>query len=129
MELAWKASVAAYGASSGGLLAKFDRASSSWKTFQPLLTGGFQPFSETLPSSGMTRSGMLFQLPPWAPTTFDNAYGLLPTPMKGRCGPGGSQGCKTARRLIGRDWYTPEEAERLMGFPTGWTELAPVETL
>jgi hypothetical protein len=48
--------------------------------------------------------------------------------MKDRCGPGGSAGCKAAKRLIGRDWYFPSEAEQLMGFPIGWTELENAET-
>jgi hypothetical protein len=27
----------------------------------------------------------------------------------------------------GRDWYFPEEAEAIMGFPIGWTELGHAE--
>ena len=76
----------------------------------------------------MLRNGILYQLPPLAPIVSATASGLLPTPMKSRCGPGGSQGCKTARKLIGRDWYLPEEAEQIMGFPIGWTALEPAET-
>ena len=125
---AWKDSAAAYGQSSGALLANYDPDTSSWKTSQPSFSGDFQMFSDTLPNSGMTRSGTLFRLPLLAPTICDNAFGLLPTPMKGRCGPGGSGGCKTSQKLIGRDWYFPTEAEQLMGFPTGWTELESAET-
>lgn len=116
------------GPSTHVLLAKCDPATSSWKTSQLCFTGEWAEFSETWPRSGFMQSGTAYQLPTLAPLTPATDYGLLPTVMKGRCGPGGSQGCKTARKLIGRDWYLPEEAELIMGFPIGWTALAPAET-
>ena len=128
MVLAWKVSAAVCGASFGDLFASYDRASCSWKTSQRLFTEGLGALSETWPNSGMLRNGIAYRLPPLAPDISAIECGLLPTPMKGRCGPSGSHGCKTARRLLGRDWYLPEEAEELMMFPTGWTELGPAET-
>jgi hypothetical protein len=117
-----------YGVITRDSLAKFDPATSSWRTSQSSLLGDWSEFSGTWPRSGMTLNGIAYQLPTLAPLTNATDYGLLPTVMKGRCGPGGSQGCKTARKLIGRDWYLPEEAEAIMGFPIGWTELVHVET-
>jgi hypothetical protein len=36
---------------------------------------------------------------------------------------GGSAGCKKAKIMFGRDWYYPEEAEWIMGYPIGWTDV------
>ena len=58
----------------------------------------------------------------------DNEFGLLPTVTKGRNGPGGTGGCKAAKRIFGRDWYFPHEAAWIMGFPEMWLKLAPSET-
>lgn len=46
-----------------GSLAKYDHDSRSWKTRQGSLLGGLIEFSETFPSWGMTRGGVLFRLP------------------------------------------------------------------
>src|SRR5207253_1182561 len=69
----------ASGASLPDSLASYDRASSSWRTSQFSLFGGCSEFSETLPRSGMTRSGIAYQLPPLAPLTAEIDSGLLPT--------------------------------------------------
>src|SRR5690348_8706600 len=57
----------ACGANSPGSFAWFDPASSSWKTFQRCLLGGWVEFSETWPRAGTTRSGIAFQRPPLVP--------------------------------------------------------------
>lgn len=62
-------------------LASFDPATSSWRTSQFSLLGGLDEFSGTWPRSGMTRSGIAFQLQPLAPLTKGTASGLLPTPL------------------------------------------------
>ena len=56
---ALKASAAAYGRSTPELLASFDRASSSWRTSQLCLDGGYHEFSETWPRSGIVVSGIV----------------------------------------------------------------------
>lgn len=77
----WRARAAVYGRSSPELLAKYDRASRSWRTFQCSLDGECPVFSETWPRSGMTRNGIAYQLPPLVPLTSETACGLLPTPV------------------------------------------------
>lgn len=69
----------ACGVSTPELLAKYDPATSSWKTSQLCLGGDLAEFSETWPRSGMTRNGIAYRLPPLALTTNGTASGLLPT--------------------------------------------------
>jgi hypothetical protein len=73
--------VADYGQSSRGSLAKFDRATSSWKTLQCSLVEGLDVFSETWPRSGMMRNGTAYQLPPLVRLTGGIESGLWPTPV------------------------------------------------
>jgi len=80
------ASAAAYGRSTPALLAKFDRATSSWRTSQLCLDGDLAAYSETWPRSGMTRSGTAYRLPPLARLTDEIGCGLLPTPTSGGFG-------------------------------------------
>jgi hypothetical protein len=72
-----------YGQSTPAWLASYDRATSSWRTRQACLVSGWQMFSETWPRSGMTRSGIAYQLATLAPITSEIASGLLPTLMTG----------------------------------------------
>lgn len=44
-------------------LAWFDQDSCTWKMSQPSLLTGLQPFSQTLPISGMLANGRLYELP------------------------------------------------------------------
>lgn len=62
------------------LLANFDRATSSWRTSQTSLFGGYTEFSETWPRSGMTRNGTAYLLPPLVPIIGEIVSGSLPTP-------------------------------------------------
>jgi hypothetical protein len=64
-----------FGTSSLGSLASYDPATSSWRTSQRSLLGGWEPFSVTFPRSGMTRSGTLFQLQPLVRRTGGNECG------------------------------------------------------
>ena len=68
-----------YGARTPELLAKYDRATSSWRTSQLCLDGELSEFSETWPRSGMTVSGTAYQLAPLVPHTGATGYGSLPT--------------------------------------------------
>ena len=136
-----------YGQSSPVLLAKYDRNSFSWRTSQTCLVGlakneagGLAEFSETWPNAGMMRSGIAFQLASLVPGPNGREFGFLPTPLK-NSGNGAPR-----NRFFGSPHYRgnygeglrsgpgdplypqPDFAERVMGFPTGWTELGPAET-
>jgi hypothetical protein len=75
-----------YGERCSGSFARYDPATSSWKTSQLSLFGTRGSYSERFsgawPRAGMTRSGTVFQLPPSAPPTAETASSsrLLPTP-------------------------------------------------
>ena len=47
-----------------GSFARWDPASSSWRTSQLLLTGGSMPFSDRWPTSGLMQNGVCFQRQP-----------------------------------------------------------------
>jgi hypothetical protein len=74
------ASAAAYGRSTPELLARYDRATSSWRTSQLCLDGALQLFSETWPRSGLMRNGTAYQLPPLVRLTEETGSGSWPTP-------------------------------------------------
>lgn len=80
---AFPANVAAYGRISLAPLAKYDPATSSWRTSQHCFIEGLETFSETWPRSGMTRSGTAYRLPPLVPLTDETESGLWPTPTVG----------------------------------------------
>jgi hypothetical protein len=61
-------------------LASFDPAIYSWKTLQTSLLTDLEPFSQTLPRSGMTRSGFVYELPIVGRLTKGTDGGYLPTP-------------------------------------------------
>ena len=76
----WPENDPASGANMLGSLARYDRATSSWKTSQLCLGGGLETFLETWPRSGMMRSGIAYRLPTLAPLTAATASGLWLTP-------------------------------------------------
>lgn len=74
-------------AASGGRcaepLARFDPATSLWRTCQLSLEGELSEFLETWPASGMTVAGALYPLPPLVRRTSVGAGGVwLPTPQR-----------------------------------------------
>jgi hypothetical protein len=79
--LGWRERVAAYGASTPELLARFDQSSRLWKTSQHCLVEGLETFSETWPRSGTMRNGIAYRLPPLVPLTEEIESGSLPTPV------------------------------------------------
>jgi hypothetical protein len=152
-----KGSEAAYGLKSLDWFARFDPATSSWRTSQLSLEGGLSEFSETWPRAGMTRSGMSFQLVPLAPTISESASGYWPTPRANKVGGYSSDGFSPTLEQAVRRWTTPcaddtgyrrrkysqggtalstqaggllnpPWVEWLMGFPAGWTDLKPLGT-
>lgn len=75
-------SEADYGESTPVSLASFDRASCSWRTSGLFAAEDSPLYSETLPRSGMTRSGTLSLLPPLVRLIYGTGSGSwLPTPM------------------------------------------------
>jgi len=61
-------------------LARYDRATSSWRTAQSLLLGGLESYSETWPRWGTMRSGVCWELPTPGRHTDASESGLWPTP-------------------------------------------------
>ena len=61
-------------------LADYDPDTQSWRMFGVISLWEEQRSLETLPPSGMTRSGVLYQLPALARHTSENELLLLPTP-------------------------------------------------
>ena len=115
---AWTVSDPACGERFAVWLASFDPASCSWRTSGLYEGEDSPPFSETLPRSGMTRSGTLYQLPPLVRLTSVTASGssgsMLPTPTAQDCEQAGGAGC-IARGKRGHSLTT---AARLLPTPT-----------
>jgi hypothetical protein len=122
-----------------GWLAKFDPLLCSWKTAQCSLLGEEHELLQTLPKWGMTRDGLLWELPTLEHLTSGTECGLLPTPCA-RDGKGARslQAQKKASRgatnslpdyfRIQKNWQYPPVAvvEYMMGWPIGWTDLKPL---
>jgi hypothetical protein len=64
------------GASSREYLARFDRASRSWRTPPTLFGSAWDEFSATWPRWGMMLDGTCYPLPPWAPDTNGSGCGF-----------------------------------------------------
>ena len=136
MELGLKASAAAYRVSTPGLLANYDRTTSSWKTSQRCLIEGFTEFSETWPRSGMMRNGIAYQLPTLAHPISAIGCGSLLTPIKmdGRMNQSlrdnyqrqdnhsyGSLSEQLISQLGCRN--SPNLTAMIMGFPKNWVHM------
>ena len=83
-EPAWTDGSPDSGSSTPASFARYDPASSSWRTSQVSLFGGLTAFSARLPNSGTMRSGRLYPLPKWEPRTFvaDSSSSVgYPTPV------------------------------------------------
>jgi len=64
-----------------GWSARYDPDSCSWKTAQLSLLGDSEPSSVIFPRSGMTRDGLLWELPMLERHTSEIGYGFWPTPV------------------------------------------------
>ena len=142
---ALKASDPVFGTSSLGSLAKYNRASSSWRTAQRSLLADSEPFSETWPRWGSQRNMEFWERTTPAHLTSVTASGSwLPTPAASSYGTnqGGAAG-RTGKIRPSLDtmarknmWPTPTLAaqvggqlnptwvEWLMAWPLGWTDCA-----
>lgn len=126
-------------------LAKYDPDSHSWRTAQCSLLGGLESFSETWPRSGTMRNGVAYPARNLEPTTSATESGLLPKMPTPRASDGkGAQSKDAAQRardrgfapnlpeliaeLEGGGALNPMYSEWMMGWPSGWTDLKPLET-
>ena len=128
---------AASGLTSAESLASYDPASRSWKTSTSSPDAASTEFSGTWPRYGMTRSGRAFRLPKLAlimsgPASGSSRGPKIPTirasEWKG-CGPLGSKSHThwlthyyLSAIVTDSGKLSPTFAERMQGFPEGWTE-------
>jgi hypothetical protein len=128
-----------------GSFAKYDHDSRSWKTHQFSLLGDFTEFSGTWPRWGLMRDGVCWEQMHLAPRNIESVSGYWQTPTtrdgKGQSGKGnrikrGRNGRLHVANLcdsiidIGRQDLVRSVTFRLklMGWPIGWTNCAPLET-
>lgn len=115
-----KGSAADCGESSQEWFAKWDRATSSWKTHQCLLLGDLEEFSGTWPQWGLMRDGECWEQQMLVQTIKGTESGLSecwPTP-DANCGQRGTQPNWTPKRKSGQPaQYTINQAVRDR-FPT-----------
>ena len=146
-----KPRAADYGQKSPVWLAKYDRATSSWRTSQHCLVAqasgeadGLAEFSETWPRSGMMRSGTAFQLPTLVPLTGEIASGSWATPRT-TDGTGGARKLDEKGRRVSqsnpnlifganladqvRRWSTPRSCSAMAANFTENTLTAPFPNL
>lgn len=116
-----------------GSFKKLNPNSHTWKmSLSYCLQDTLHKWPEIWPRAGIVLSGECYQPPNWAHRICEIESGLLPTPAA-------SEGC----RVVGKSQYSrhtpglaaqlggtphPEYLEWMMGWPTGWTALEPLET-
>ena len=126
-----------------GWLAKFDHDSCSWKTPQCSLFGGEQESLQTLPRSGMTRDGLLWEQTILEPVIVEKGFGYWPTPTAtdwkatGKLETLKRQGDRNEAGHQNRPQYEYARkfnmkmplvaSEILMMWPLEWTDLKPLE--
>jgi hypothetical protein len=113
-------------------LANYDQNTQSWKMYGDISLWEDCQLLETLPVSGMTRNGALYQRQAWAPLTGVTESSLWATPTASL-----KHNVNWMARVPYRwnAWETPpgyehlggqpinlEWLEWLMGFPMGWTD-------
>jgi hypothetical protein len=139
-----------------GSLARFDPATSSWRTAQPSLLEDLGESSVIWPRSGMTANGQCWELPMSGRRISGTGSGLWPTPVATDHLWNKSDGDGLATAVLkcatptARDWRSgkaseetharnarplseqiggslnPTWVEWLMGWPLGWTDLKPL---
>ena len=114
-----------------GWLAKFDPNTCSWKTAQLSLLGDSDGSYLIFPRSGMTRGGLLWELPMLERPTSETDFGcLLPTPVASDIGHRKTRyaqgGMALSMALGGK--VNPEYAEWMMGWNIGMSALKLSET-
>ena len=142
---------AACGSTWPGSFTKYDQNLSMWKTRQCSLLEDSEEFLETFPKWGLMHGGECWALPTSEHLTYANVCGLWPTPVKtdgfavgwcetsinrkerGEKRPSGAtigSGLKYDRRTkkyLSNGYPNPMFTEWLMGWPSKWTDLQPLE--
>ena len=145
--LASRVNAADFGTKCTGSFAKYDHATSSWRTSQRCFFEGLEPFSETWPRWGLMRDGECLELPTLEARNPGSAFGLWPTLKASDAGQYSRNYAYFVRRQkVAPDlpvivalntpptplgYYgkiNPAWAEWLMGWPTGWTAYGALET-
>ena len=119
-------------------LARYDPSSCSWKTAHCLFQEDLPESSVILPKWGMMQDGECWERTMSLPPTKDNEFGLWPTPQrvdyKGTSRDSAFQQRAAQYNLwsMGQREYStiypsPTAYEAIMGWPTQWTELKPLE--
>lgn len=128
-----------------GSFARLVRGSSSWRTRQCSLLGDSEEYSETWPEWGLMRDGECSALTQLARHSTEHESGYWQTPTtrdgKGQCGKGnrkkrGKNGRLHVANLCDQivDCGRPDLVRSiefrysLMGWPSGWTDCAPLAT-
>ncbi len=117
-----------------GSFAKFDLVTFSWRTRQHCFIEGSTVFSETWPRWGLMLRGECLDRTTSAPITSASGPGSWPTPCHGSSRWGGTfrevGGSKNKLRETptGKLYVNPDFWESLMGWPIGWTGIAPLAT-
>lgn len=122
-----------------GWWAKYDPVTCSWKTAQLSLLGDLIESSVIFPRSGMTRGGLLWELPMLErPTNVIGCGYFLPTPsgtsnhgknhVSGRLDEWGGSSNIWRGTATGKI-SCPNFEEWVMGWPVRFTELTPLETV
>jgi len=117
-----------------GSLARCNPPMFGWKTRQCSLFGGLTEFSGTWPRWGTMRDGELWAVPTLEPIADERDCGFWPAPTKS-WGDGREGGSGAERNFLSRvgkpaavfhahmrKHLCPTFGERLMRFPTGWTD-------
>jgi len=122
-----------------GWLAKYDPDSSLWRTAQCSLLEDLNESLATLPRSGMTRNGLLWELPMLEQTIRGTGFGLsvttpplrwpTPTAHMAKETNAPSEALRNEPSMASRvgGSLNPTWVEWLMGWPLGWTDLKPLE--
>ena len=125
-----------------GSFTKYDQDTSSWRTHQCSLLGGLDEFSETWPQWGLMLDGECWEAETVGQFIDETEFGLsLPTPGKNEFAGTSKKrylnsphfrGAKTVEALriceTEKAYSHPQFLEAIMGWPTMWTGLAPLET-
>jgi hypothetical protein len=114
-----------------GSFAKYDPDTHSLRTPQCSLFEDSTEYCATLPKWGSMRTGECWELPMLEQSINETEYGLWPTPTTptggGNCGGSGAYKNAIKNGTHIPHSINPNLYEWLMGWPTGWTDLKPLE--